>query len=104
MTTNGWLATRIPEPPPVLAGRIGDAMGERGHAPQVLASSVLVDAAEASLSELLRRDSVGRESAVDLLTVDSLVTYAFEAASLDPATLLDRAEDAMRRFAVVARA
>ena len=43
------------------------------------------------------RPSAGRESALDLLTVDALVTYAFEAA--EPASLEATATAAMIRLA-----
>ena len=54
--------------------------------------------------ELLARPSAGRESALDLLTVDALVTYAFEAASREPASLAVRATNAMSQLASAARA
>jgi hypothetical protein len=103
VTVNGWLASRTPEPPPALASRIGVAVGGRAERSVAETSSQLVDSGEAMLRELLQRDSAGRDSALDLLTVDALVTYAFEAASADPTTIIERAEDAMRRFAAAAR-
>jgi len=66
------------------------------------AADVCIDAAERLLGELLTRPSAGRESALDLLTVDALVTYAFEAASDDPDSLGDRASRAMTRLAATA--
>ncbi len=58
-----------------------------------------MDAAEQLLVELLARAHAGRECAIDLLTVDALVTYALEAATDDPATLDDRAHRAMSEIA-----
>ena len=60
-------------------------------------------AAEDLLRELLSRPSAGRESALDLLTVDALVTYAFEAASDDPDSLAERADQAMTRLVATAQ-
>ncbi|MEO7084443.1 MAG: hypothetical protein ABI442_13495 [Gemmatimonadaceae bacterium] len=104
MTVNGWLASRTQEPPPALAARIDEAVGGRAERSVANTALMLVDSADAMLRELLNRESEGRDSALDLLTVDALATYAFEAASADPATLTERAEDAMRRFAAAARA
>jgi hypothetical protein len=103
VTATGWLATRAPEPPPALAARINVAVRDREE-PLVDTALTLVDAADVMLRALLERSSEGRDSALDLLAIDALVTYAFEAASSDPSTLTARAEDAMRRFATAARA
>jgi len=56
------------------------------------------------LTELAARPSAGRESALDLLTVDALVTYAFEAAAGAPESLEATATAAMIRLAATARA
>jgi hypothetical protein len=61
-----------------------------------------IDAAEVLLAELLARPSAGRESALDLLAVDALVTYAFEAAASEPGKLESHATDAMSRFSAIA--
>ncbi len=54
-----------------------------------------MDAAEQLLVELCARPDAGRESALDLLTVDALVTYAFGAASDEPPLLEQRARQAV---------
>ena len=54
--------------------------------------------------ELLARPTTGRESALDLLTVDALVTYALEAAASSPESLPMLTTDAMTRLAAVAHA
>ena len=57
------------------------------------------------LRELLRRPTAGRESALDLLTVDALVTYAFEAAApLRRHRCASLTTDAMTRLAATAHA
>jgi hypothetical protein len=103
VTVSGWLETRTPEPPPALASRIRAAILDREETSTDRALA-LVDAADVMLRDLLERNSEGRDSALDLLAIDALVTYAFESASSDPTTLTARAEDAMRRFATAARA
>lgn len=103
MTVRDWLHDRPAHPPARLADRIDQVLGVRGDAPTDRASDACVDAAARLLAELLTHPAAGRESALDLLTVDALVTYAFEAASDDPSTLPERAHDAMRRLAAAAR-
>jgi hypothetical protein len=103
MTLREWLRERAPIAPADLLARVQQALGNRGDADAANAWSVCSEAAEELLRELLRRPSTGRESAVDLLTVDALATYAFEAASEDPESLPTRAEEAMARFAAAAR-
>ncbi|HEY4132282.1 MAG TPA: hypothetical protein VGM50_16855 [Gemmatimonadaceae bacterium] len=89
--------------PPRLAARIEGALGASVGAPRAQLPERCIDAGEVLLRELLARPSSGRESALDLLAVDALVTYAFEAASESPATLAERADQAMRRLAAIAR-
>jgi hypothetical protein len=91
-----WLADRQPTPPATLAARLGevlpaDAAGADG----------CLEAGEALLERLLADDCAARGSALDLLVVDALVTYAFEAAADDPTTLEARAERAMLRIAAL---
>lgn len=73
-------------------------LGDRMHTDFAEAPRIFVDAAEALLRDLLARPSTGRDVALDLLTVDALVTYAFEAAAADVESLPALADDAMRRF------
>lgn len=102
MTVRDWLRSRPDHPPERLATRIDEMLAARGAAPTEQAPEACVESAALLLADLLARRSAGRESALDLLTVDALVTYAFEAASERPTTLGDRAHDAMRRLADVA--
>jgi hypothetical protein len=99
VTVRGWLRDRSPEPPARLAARIEEALGERGEHGDADVAECCVSAADELLRDLLARPSAGRESALDLLTVDALVTYAFEAATSEPETLVQRANDAMVRLA-----
>lgn len=59
----------------------------------------LLDAAERLLDKVLSSDCESRASALDLLTVDALITRAISEAANDPATLDKFATDAMRRLA-----
>lgn len=102
MTLRAWLRDRTSPPPARLAARIGEVLAERGDDDRSRATDACLDAAEELLSDLLARPSAGRDAALDLLTVDALVTYAFEAAAREPATLEARAADAMRRLAATA--
>lgn len=96
-----WLRERVPAPPERLGASIEMALGPRLSAPRAEMTAQCIDAAEALLRNLVARPTAGRDSALDLLTVDALVTYAFEAAADDPEMLDARARDAARRLAAV---
>jgi hypothetical protein len=66
-------------------------------APEVLA------AAERLLDRVLRTDCESRESALDLLTVDALMTRALAIAAKDPNLLDEFPEQAMQRIAALNR-
>ena len=102
MTIRDWLSTRTPPPPAALRARIDDALGDRANAPAANALAENVAAAEALLRELLARPTTGRESALDLLAVDALITYAFEAAADDPMNLAAGARASMVRLSALA--
>ena len=67
-------------------------------APEVL------QAAERLLDRVLRTDCESRESALDLLTVDALMTRALAIAAKDPNLLEEFPEQAMQRIAFHDRA
>jgi hypothetical protein len=64
----------------------------------------LLDAAERMLDNVLRTDCEARASALDLLTVDALMTRALEIAARDPSLLDEFPEQAMLRTASRAKA
>lgn len=103
MTLQAWLRSRSPSPPPRLAERIDAVLGDRWATDSADATEHCVAAGEELLADLLGRPSAGRESALDLLTVDALITYAFEAAAIDATMLQSRADAAMSRLAAAAR-
>jgi hypothetical protein len=102
VTLGAWLAERSPAPPRRLAQRVEQALGDRVHADANHAAELCVDAAAVLLHELLGR-ATGRESALELLAVDALVTYAFEAAAAHPETLTADANTAMARLSLAAQ-
>ena len=103
MTLRDWLRERSPAPPDRLLARIDVRLGDRAERDVAEIPAVCIAVAEALLTELLSGDATGRESALDLLTVDALVTYAFEAASARPVSVPGLAADSMARLAVAAQ-
>lgn len=101
MILSEWLETRTPAPPPRLFHRIIEVLGSRVESEAT--SAVLLDAAEQLLRALTSHATLGRESALDLLVVDALVTYAFECAAASPETLLDTTGQAIERFGAIAQ-
>ena len=74
-----------------------------GAIPGETAESYLA-AGELLLTGLLSADCTSRDCALDLLTADALVTYAFELAADDPSRITERAQRAMARLAALASA
>jgi hypothetical protein len=95
-----WLETRTPAPPPRLLQRVVEVLGPDAKAEA--SSRVLIDAADRLLRGLSAQRTLGRESALDLLTVDALVTYALECAAASPETLVDVTTEAMERLGSIA--
>lgn len=99
MILDAWLDARRPVPPGALRARIDAALGPDLHADSGGAAETLLTAGERLVRSLLVEDATSRDSAIDLLAADALVTYAFEAASERPADLSSRAATAMARIA-----
>jgi hypothetical protein len=98
-TVRDWLASREPAPPAALRSRIEAALvADLARDADELPDACLA-AGERLVGALLRSNSTSRESALDLLAADALVTYAFEAASDTPTALAERASQAMSRMA-----
>lgn len=96
MTLREWLETRTPAPPPRLLHRIVEVLGADATADAN--ADVLVGAAARLLRELTARPTLARDSALDLLTVDALVTYSLECAAASPETLVDATTSAIERL------
>jgi hypothetical protein len=95
MTQGDWLSTIAPSPPPELATAMRTAVDEK---PAPTANDLL-EAAERLLDKVLRTDCETRASALDLLTVDALMTHSLALASRHLETPEDFAEKAMSRIA-----
>ena len=89
------MSERTPQPPEELESAMRHALDNNPTptAPEVLA------AAERLLDRVLRTDCESRESALDLLTVDALMTRALAIAAKDPSLLEEFPEQAMQRVA-----
>ena len=99
MTVGEWLVARAPRPPRALANRVNTVLGDALALDRAEACEACVSAAERLATGLLMQGSTSRDSALDLLTADALVTYAFEAAADQPGDVVSRAHDAMIRMA-----
>jgi hypothetical protein len=95
MTAKAWVDARVPSPPPRLAERLEELLSGTDVGPP----EGFLDVAVASLERLLREGSEARDAALDLLSADALVTYAFELACDEPDLLDGRASTALARLA-----
>ena len=93
-----WLSRRTPAPPAELATAIRAALKSKTDDKDP-SPTELLEAAQALLEKVLKDECAQRESALDLLTADALVTYALEIASEKAASLRDFPEYAMDRLA-----
>lgn len=66
------------------------------------AADALMDASEGAMAHVLVEGCLTRESGLDLLAIDALITYAFEAAADEPVVLQERAGRALARIAALA--
>ena len=65
-------------------------------------AEALLASAAGAMAALLHGGCLTRESALDLLAVDALVTYAFEAAADDPSRIDECAHRALSEIAALA--
>lgn len=100
MILHQWLGGDAPPPPPALARRIVELAAPFDTTPGDAPQRYLA-AAEAGLRQLVRDGAATRASALDLLAIDALVTYAFEVATAEPDRLVPFARAAMVRLAAV---
>ena len=99
-----WISSRQPEAPERLVARVSEVLS----ANRVWEALPLVEALLCAGEALLRvaingKSDVARDSALDLLAADACITWAFEAAADEPASIAARARVAMRRIAEAAR-
>lgn len=108
--TADWLRTRTPEAPPELRDALMHGVPQRLTADGLRLvdggegdrAAVLMDASDAALERVLSAGVEGRASALDLLSADAYVTYAFEAAADQAARVPALADEAMRRISAIA--
>jgi hypothetical protein len=96
-----WIAAHREQPPRALRERVDIILTDSPAPVGQEVSTELFTAGRQLLASLLSSGSTQRDAALDLLTADALVTYAFESASDDPASLDLRAAEAMRAIAGV---
>ncbi len=96
-----WVAAHAEQPPVALRARLDGILNAEDARPDVAVAPALLEAGQALLANIIGSGSTQRDAALDLLTADALVTYAFEAAADDPSTLDARAADAMRAISAV---
>jgi hypothetical protein len=88
-----------PPPPRELEAAMRSALNDN----QSPTPTEVLDAAERMLDNVLRTDCETRSSALDLLTVDALMTWAMEIACREPELLGEFPERAMLRISAHAR-
>jgi hypothetical protein len=81
MTVRDWIARRVPRPPAALTERVLTLLGADANRDGASTADVCLAAAARVLDDLIAAERFGRESALDLLAVDALTTWAFEHAS-----------------------
>ena len=94
MTDSDWLSRLDPAPPAELAIALRRSLKDGTQNPSAYD---LLEAAEHLLDKVLRTDCEARSSALDLLTVDALMTHCLLIANKDPNTPDDFPDQAMRR-------
>jgi hypothetical protein len=96
-----WVAAHAEQPPAALRARLDAILNVESADRDTPVAPALLDAGQELLATILGSGSVHRDAALDLLTADALITYAFEAAADDPSSLDARAAQAMRAIAAV---
>ena len=102
-TITGWIGARPDEVPARLLARVTEVAAAHPAWSDLPLPEAFREAGECLLKGVLNAGpDVARASALDLLAADACVTWAFEAAAEDPASLGARADAAMRRIREVA--
>jgi hypothetical protein len=95
MSSADWVSGLDPAPPADLATAMRNSLKDSTTDPS---AEELLEAAEHLLDKVVRTDCETRASAIDLLTVDALLTHALYLASKDPHAPDDFAERALARI------
>jgi hypothetical protein len=96
-----WMSAHGEQPPAALRERLEARLEATPWGNGAPVSGALLGAGQALLATILDSGTTQRDAALDLLTADALVTYAFEAAASDPASLDLLAADAMRAISAL---
>jgi hypothetical protein len=108
MNDREWLRSRRPSPPPKLFDRVELAVPSLSNESTMSRSETLAIAAVSILAPLVGPDapevSRSREVAIDLLSVDALVTYAIEAATEECEVFQQNIDRVIAQLASLARA
>lgn len=105
MTTHvEWLERVSAEPaaPPELTARVRRLLESHDEWNPLSRVDAFIAASELLLRRVLEGGAVARASALDLLAADACVTWAFEAAADEPATIAGRAQCAASGIADIA--
>ena len=102
MTIREWLNTRTPAAPTALAARMQSALGAQLDRDSSHTVDVCIEAGISLARTLITDGSTSRETALDLLVADALLTYAFEAAAEQSLDIDVSAESAMTRISAIA--
>jgi hypothetical protein len=86
VTVRDWISLRSPAAPPKLTEQLLAALGREADADVARTGEVCLAAAARSLEALVAERRFGRDSAIDLLAVDALMTYAYEFATTSATT------------------
>ena len=89
MTVREWIEQRTPPAPAALVRRMVEFLGDDIAADASNGAELCLAAAERALGGLVKAGHFGRDSALDLLAIDALTTYAFEHASVSAASEKD---------------
>ena len=95
MSDGAGSSNQNPAPPEELATAMRNAVGGK----ETPTANEILESAERLLDKVLRTDCETRASALDLLTVDALMTSALVIGAKDPKLLEEFPEEAMRRIA-----
>ena len=101
MNAREWLHSRTPQPPVALAARIDALLTAQDRQSALDIPEALQAAGDHLLVDLLQCHASSRDSALDLLAVDALMTYMMESAAEDILTLGSRATAAMARISAI---
>ena len=102
MTLDQWLDRRELVPPLALRRRLKVAARSTPEAAALAVPEAALESSLELLAGLLHRADPSRSGAIELLTVDALMTYAFEGAADTPERLEALGELAMERIAALA--